>query len=172
MGLLHYIRVNRWADLALLALIILALLGVIRFLPEPAPTHVAGPARVIDGDSLVVEGVQIRLLGIDAPELAQICRRGNDAWACGREASRRLRKRLAGRLVECSGNRFDRHRRLLALCTADGVEINRWMVEQGWAVSFDGYRDAENAARTALRGIWGSQFQRPSAWRRERSGDP
>ena len=39
------------------------------------PTHAdtTGPARVIDGDTIVIAGERIRLHGIDAPEMKQTC---------------------------------------------------------------------------------------------------
>ena len=49
-----------------------------------------GPARVIDGDTLDMGGVRIRLHGIDAPESEQSCRVGGNRWSCGREATRAL----------------------------------------------------------------------------------
>ena len=44
-----------------------------------------GPARMIDGDTLDVGGVRIRLHGIDAPESEQSCQAGGKRWSCGRE---------------------------------------------------------------------------------------
>ena len=38
---------------------------------KKAPKRLAGAARIIDGDSLVVESVELRLAGIDAPEHEQ-----------------------------------------------------------------------------------------------------
>ena len=34
---------------------------------------VAGPATVVDGDTIVVAGERVRLEGVDAPELHQAC---------------------------------------------------------------------------------------------------
>jgi len=50
---------------------------------------------VIDGDTLSKGKERFRLLGIDAPELAQTCLRGGESWPCGEEA-RRVLQRLGG----------------------------------------------------------------------------
>jgi len=81
--LFRHSRRNRPLDIILFALIVLGILAVLRFLPEPEPVEVSGIARVIDGDSLRVSGVEIRLLGIDAPESGQSCMRGGASWPCG-----------------------------------------------------------------------------------------
>ena len=56
----------------------------------PPGTAVAGPARVIDGDTLAVGAVRIRLFGIDAPEHDQTCGAAGATWPCGAAAARRL----------------------------------------------------------------------------------
>jgi endonuclease YncB( thermonuclease family) len=158
-------RRNRTIDLIVFGLIVLGLLAVIRFLPEPELMDRNGLARVIDGDSIIVDSTVIRLAGIDAPELAQTCQRNGKEWDCGRDIARRLRTHLGFAPVACRGNRFDQHDRLLATCHVKGKELNRWLVELGWAVSFDGYPAEEQIARKAKRGLWAGKFERPSSWR-------
>lgn len=160
-------RRNRPLDIILFAAIVLGILAVLRFLPEPEPVEVSGIAGVIDGDSLRVRGIEIRLQGIDAPERLQSCMRSGTSWSCGAEATRILGNRVQGRAVECKGNKRDVHDRLLAICRVRGEEINRWLVEQGWAVSYHGYPGAERSARQAKRGIWSGTFTRPRVWREE-----
>jgi len=165
MNFLRRTRRNRFLDLLVFVAIVIAILAVLRFLPEPDPVETRGFARIIDGDSIIVGGVEIRLVGIDAPEHAQTCARAGADWPCGREAARRIGNQLRGRVVSCKGQKYDVHDRLLAICVSKGVEINRWMVEQGWAVSYDGFPAAERAARRAKRGIWSGTFMRPRDWR-------
>ena len=52
----------------------------------PALTgEIAGTATVVDGDTVKIRGIRIRLHGIDAPESKQQCRRANgERWRCGR----------------------------------------------------------------------------------------
>ena len=69
-----------------------------------------GAARVIDGDTLDVGGVRIRLHGIDAPESEQSCRAGGRRWSCGREATRALAGRIGKRTVGCQERDRDRLR--------------------------------------------------------------
>lgn len=56
------------------------------------------------------------------------------------------------------------------MCVAGGVELNRAMVEAGWAVSYGGYRAAEDVARREGRGLWAGAFERPQEWRRVHGG--
>ena len=53
--------------------------------------NVVGQASVIDGDTLEIHGIHIRLWGIDAPESSQLCR-GEDSlqYRCGGQAANDL----------------------------------------------------------------------------------
>jgi endonuclease YncB( thermonuclease family) len=61
-----------------------------------------GQASVIDGDTLEIHGVRIRLWGIDAPESSQLCR-GEDSlqYRCGAQAANGLDAFIARRPVNC-----------------------------------------------------------------------
>lgn len=155
------------ADVIVFAAIVLVILAVLWALPEAGPTRASGSARVIDGDSLFVQGVEIRLKGIDAPELAQDCMRGGRAWPCGREAAAALGRLTRERIVRCSGNERDAHDRLLADCLVGETNVNRWLVANGWAVSFGAFTLEEREARAGKRGIWTGTFVRPRDWREE-----
>ncbi|MDA7946051.1 MAG: thermonuclease family protein [Hyphomicrobiaceae bacterium] len=163
--LLRRTRSSKLLDFLAFSVIIVAMLGLLWLLPEPVSESVAGAPRVIDGDSLRVHGRNIRLLGIDAVERDQTCRRNGAEWPCGAEAARALRNRLQGKLVTCSGNEHDKHDRLLAICRIGKDDINRWLVRQGWAVSYGRYMTDEDAAKRARRGIWSGTFVAPLDWR-------
>jgi endonuclease YncB( thermonuclease family) len=149
----------------ILALLAVALIAGNLILPDPDPVKPVGRARVIDGDSLVVDGREIRLEGIDAPELAQSCQRDGNAWKCGEEAQRQLRFFVRGGDVACEGDEFDEHGRLLAVCMIGERNVNAWMVEEGWAVSYGNYQDQQAEAREKRRGLWQGSFERPRDWR-------
>jgi endonuclease YncB( thermonuclease family) len=146
-------------------LAVVALIGAALRLEQRQPRlEASGAARIIDGDSLVVGGTEVRLKHIDAPEGRQTCRRDGADWRCGEAAAQQLRQLATGR-VACRGTRRDRFNRLLAVCTAGARELNRGMVAAGWAVAFGGYEAEELVARQARKGIWASEFQRPQDWR-------
>jgi len=146
--------------------------GVYRELRDPAPgalpERVSGRPDVIDGDSLRVSGVRIRLVGIDAPEGRQMCERDGVRQRCGDQARDHLRQLIkrAGGAVSCQITRADQHGRGLASCTAGDVALNERMVRDGFAVAFGRrHRDLERQAQSANRGLWAGTFQRPSEWR-------
>lgn len=118
-----------------------------------------------DGDSLEIAGERIRLRGIDAPELNQKCRRDEVEFGCGRQAADALRALIRQGDVSCRGWERDRYGRLLAICSAGGLELNGRQVADGWAVAYGAYETEEEAARATQRGIWSSDFERPSQWR-------
>jgi hypothetical protein len=59
--------------------------------------------RVIDGDTIVINGEHVRLQGVDAPETDQTCNAYGREWPCGRTAAEWLKEHLHGRQIECVG---------------------------------------------------------------------
>lgn len=148
------------AAILALGLVAIAILG-------RAPDEIiAGAARAIDGDSLVVGGREMRLKGLDAPEARQTCEIAGRETPCGREASAALRRWLARGLVTCIGNELDRYGRLLVTCRVNGQDIGADLVRNGFAVDYGAYASEEREAAAAFRGIWSGRFERPEAWRR------
>jgi endonuclease YncB( thermonuclease family) len=137
--------------------------------PATAQERISGIGRAADGDTLTVGADRVRLFGIDAPELHQTCDRSGQAWQCGQEAAERLAGLVNGRQVVCSTTGTDDYGRLLARCSANGVDLNREMVASGHAVAFRRYSldyvAFEGSAKAAGRGLWGGTFQMPSEYR-------
>lgn len=131
----------------------------------------AGPARAVDGDTLTIGDMRIRLRGIDAPEMDQICWDANGAerW-CGQLAADNLSALVGQGVVSCTWADHDRYGRLLGVCHREGVNqrrsLNEAMVDDGWALAYGDYLAAENRARAQARGIWAFTFDRPQDWRR------
>ena len=70
---------------------------------------ITGRAWVVDGDTIHITGIPIRLDGIDAPEKTQACIDADGRrWPCGQAATRRLRERIGGRRVTCKARALDR----------------------------------------------------------------
>ena len=136
----------------------------------PVRAEVSGWAEVIDGDTIVVAGTRIRLFGIDAPERGQSCREGGELWICGGLAGVRLEERISGRRVVCEEKDRDRYGRIVAVCRADGEDLNAWMVSEGWALSYrrysEAYVDEEARAKAARAGVWRGNHVPPWDWRR------
>ncbi|MDQ0503861.1 thermonuclease family protein [Xanthobacter agilis] len=126
---------------------------------------VAGPATVIDGDTLRLDGQRIRLTGMDAPELAQTCMRDGQSWPCGATARFALVELVQRGDVFCAGSGADAYGRMLARCTVDGVDIAEELVRQGLALADGRYGTAEAEARAARRGLWAGRFERPRDYR-------
>jgi endonuclease YncB( thermonuclease family) len=129
-----------------------------------------GIPHIIDGDTLTINGIRIRLEGIDAPETDQVCLDTKGTrWTCGIEARDRLKEYVAGRQVSCVDKGTDRYNRTLAVCSLEGADLNRWLVREGLALAYAQYSrvysDSEAEARNALRGLWSGAFVAPWDWR-------
>ncbi|ENN92301.1 putative nuclease [Bartonella bovis 91-4] len=136
---------------------------------SPSTEFIKGSAIVIDGDSIRIGDVMIRLAGIDAPELRQFCGTEKDRYPCGIKAKEHLQKLIANRFVTCYWNKRDKYQRILGTCETEKVKnINAKMVRDGWAISYYGYsyQKEEQKAKAQKRGIWRSYFQQPQEWRR------
>lgn len=154
----------------ILSLLVLGILAAVasRFGEPAVQGHLAGLPRLIDGDSFFLNGNEVRLQGIDAPEGPQTCTREGKLWQCGEDAKRTLQRLTSGQPIRCDRHGSDQHGRFLATCFASsGTNLNRAMVREGFALAFgSSYRSEEAEARSARRGLWQSEFERPQDWRR------
>lgn len=130
-------------------------------------TSIEGQAFVIDGDSIMISSIMIRLAGIDAPELHQFCGKKETHTPCGLEAKKYLEQLIENQPVRCYWHKKDKYRRILATCKTKQVSnINATLVQNGWAVSYYDYPEEEQDAKKKKKGIWQSNFQRPREWRK------
>ncbi|MVA97762.1 thermonuclease family protein [Nitratireductor sp. CAU 1489] len=156
---------RRLSDTVLAAAVFAGVALLVARLEETTTVERHGRPSVGDGDSLTLGGGRIRLVGIDAPELDQTCRRDGADYACGRAARDALRRLVGQHAIVCRGHESDRFGRLLAVCHAGDIDLNHAMVEAGWAVSYGRYGQAERRARAEARGLWAGKFERPRDWR-------
>lgn len=132
-----------------------------------APPVLARDVRIIDGDTLEVDGVVFRLHGIDAPEAGQHCQLAHTTkWQCGNAATAFLAELVGSGIPECDNRGMDDYDRVLSVCSLDGVDLNRAMVASGFAWAFRRYSEDyavdEDIAAAAHLGIW--QHPTQTAW--------
>ena len=158
---------RRLRDIGIAAAILALLALVVLRIGDPGGETIAGAARAADGDTLTLSGHRIRLIGIDAPEMAQACRRDGAAWTCGTAARARLAELLKRGVVECRASGTDRYGRTLARCLSGEDDVGAVLVREGLAVAYGGYEHEEGLAQAERRGLWGAEFDRPQDWRRQ-----
>jgi micrococcal nuclease len=142
---------------------LLALVLLLAVAPQgPFPVE-----KVIDGDTIAIrrggQRVLVRLIGVDAPEVAGPHRRAERG---GGESRRELERLLVGRRVTLQADprqpERDRHGRVLAHVYAGDTFVNAEMIRRGYARAYRKFRhthrDAfiryEKEARAAKRGLW------------------
>ena len=161
---------RRFGALCLLLILIgLWAYNDIIFPPEVirAPT-----ARVIDGDSIVANGITFRLYGIDAPEYRQLCKDAHGVdWPCGHAARAQLEAYVLAGTIACTPKAVDQYHRKVAQCSsATTPDLGEAMVQAGRAISpalrgEAAYAAAEQMALDGKRGIWQGDYQIPAEWR-------
>jgi len=150
---------------------------------DPSPATFSGNAVAVDGDSLRVGGVRVRLAGIDAPEASQTCQRlpptqrtnlgtSGLSWPCGQHATAVMQHMLArDPVVTCQAKATDRYGRTIATCSNKDGDLGARLVAQGLAVAYrrysTAYVDQEEAAKAEKLGVWAGDFVMPEQWRRE-----
>jgi len=130
-----------------------------------------GRVTVIDGDTLEMHGKRIRLHGIDAPESGQTCRsKSGNTYRCGQLAAKQMAKYTKRKTIRCNVRDTDRYGRLVAVCFADGQDINKQIVRDGYALAYrrysQNYITAERNAKREKAGMWQGAFIKPWDWRR------
>lgn len=136
-----------------------------------------GPARAIDGDTILIQGVEADLWTIVAPKLAQTCQKDGQPWACGEASRAHLETLIGGRQVACrpegpppSDGRW------LGICYVTDTpcqgdagpcesalgSLNLAQVRNGWAEDFEGqFSEDEERAQTKTLGLWAGDAPNP-----------
>lgn len=93
-----------------------------------APSDCA--VRVLDGDTVQIGDVRVRLWGIDAPELPS---------PAGYQSRAALRRLVAGQAVRCEARGRDKYRRTVARCFVEDVDLGAALIRAGKARPFCRY---------------------------------
>ena len=133
-------------------------------------TSFADNLRVVDGDTIVLNGEKIRFSGIDTPELKQTCLKGDQEVGCGMSAKMLLVKKIGNATPECIREGKDVYKRTLAECFVNGESLSKFLVRSGYAFAYRKYstkfiKDEEFAKANKL-GMWAMTFQYPWDFRK------
>tara|TARA_X000000368_G_C23032860_1_gene713359 strand:- start:361 stop:870 length:510 start_codon:yes stop_codon:yes gene_type:complete len=138
-------------------IILFCLINVHCFAYEDLPSVIyAKVIKVIDGDTIHLRNkkygkIKVRLAEIDAPERDQ---------PYGEEAKVALKKIILNKSVKLNKVAIDRYNRVIGIVYYNDLEINYFLVRNGFAWCYDKYnkrekiKNAENYARSEKIGIW------------------
>ena len=130
-----------------------------------------GQASVIDGDTLEIHGMRIRLWGVDAPESRQLCRDSDsNPYRCGSNAANDLDTFIARRPVNCTRVSEDQYGRSVAICSVGGTDLGEWLVRNDLALDWPQYSKgkyayAQREADRSGRGMWAGSYVEPWLFR-------
>ena len=133
--------------------------------------EILGVPSITDGDTIKILNKRIRLHGIDTPEKKQICFKNSKKYNCGKKATDALTKKIDRKRVICKvQDKLDRFKRYIGVCFVGEINLNKWMVRNGYAVAYRRYskeyvKDEDYAKKNKL-GLWSGKFMHPEKWRK------
>ena len=142
-------------------------------------SEIKGFPKIVDGDTIRIESYKIRLEGIDAPEMKQKCKKPylkimffnfQKDYYCGQISKKKLVKKIGNKPIRCILLEKDRYKRYLAKCLKGTINLNKWMVRNGYAIAYRKYSKIyipdENFAKEEKLGLWQGTFVKPEKWRK------
>ena len=138
----------------------------------------ADSLRVVDGDTIVLNGEKIRFTGIDAPESyyrgkEQTCLINETIIHCGKLSKEFLIKKIGTNKVTCQKEKKpDQYNRILAECFVNGESLSKFLVRTGYAFDYavyskKKYSQDEEYAKVNKLGLWNMKFEYPWQWRKK-----
>jgi endonuclease YncB( thermonuclease family) len=127
-----------------------------------SPAHaqtISGRPTVLDGETLELRGLRLKLIAVDAPD-DHVCEATDDArWRCGPRAATALAELLEEAIVTCTWRDRDLLGRPIATCSLGAIDLSLWLIRNGLARDANAapngkYRQAQDEAKAARRGIW------------------
>ena len=126
--------------------------------------------RVVDGDTIVLNGEKIRFSGIDTPELKQTCLNDDQKVFCGIFAKMLLIKKIGNEIPKCISEGKDTYKRTLAECFINGESLSGFLVRSGYAFAYRRYSEKfiedEEFAKENKLGMWSMKFEYPWDFRK------
>ena len=140
---------------------------------ENVTQQISGKAFALDGDSLTIKKIKIRLNRIDAPEFSQECLNAkSQQYQCGLVSKNFLIDLVKNQEVVCYYQKLDIYNRILGDCYIDKLNINNHLLANGMAIIYD-FNDAtsqeielEKIAKEQQKGIWQGPFELPKTYRK------
>ena len=147
------------------------LLGVLILIFLVCNISFADNLKIIDGDTIILNGEKIRFSGIDAPELNQTCLQGDQKVNCGIVAKKLLAEKIDKTTIECIREGKDFYKRTLAECFVNDESLSKFLVRNGYAFAYRKYSKKfikdEDFAKVNKLGIWSMKFQYPWDFRKQ-----
>jgi endonuclease YncB( thermonuclease family) len=126
--------------------------------------------KIVDGDTIHLNGEKIRFTGIDTPELKQNCLKEGIKNLCGVNAKQILIDKIGNNNVECISEGKDQYKRTLAECFVNDESLSSYLVRSGYAFAYRKYSKKfiidEDYARANKLGMWAMEFEFPWDFRR------
>jgi endonuclease YncB( thermonuclease family) len=127
--------------------------------------------KIVDGDTIHLNGKKIRFTGIDTPELKQTCLKDGIEVPCGITAKQILIDKIGNDNVECISEGKDRYKRTLAECFVNNESLSSYLVRSGYAFAYTKYSKKfvpdEDFARINKIGMWSMEFDYPWDFRKQ-----
>ena len=128
--------------------------------------------KIVDGDTIHLNGEKIRFTGIDTPELKQTCIKEGITDPCGVTAKEILIDKIGDNKVECISEGKDQYKRTLAECFVNNESLSSYLVRSGYAFAYRRYSKKfipdEDYARINIIGMWSMKFDYPWNYRKSK----
>ena len=155
--------------------LILVTIAVYLLIRRPWRKRLSGKAFVTDGDGIRVRGQEVRFASLDAPEWDQVAKHEDGYWfKHGKHVKSALIKKVGGKHVRVKVEDYDRFGRAVGIVICNGEDIGEWLVREGHAIACygDRYKDIEQEAKAARRGMWSHAVNiDPRKWRHRDKSD-
>ena len=152
------------------------------FFSNTIADEISGVPKIIDGDTIHINNFKLRLEGIDAPEMRQQCKKEflkissiigftfYKDYSCGIVSKEKLISKINESKIKCILANKDRYKRYIATCFKGNINLNQWMVRNGYAIAYRRYSKKyvvdEDFAKENKLGLWQGKFISPEKWRK------
>jgi endonuclease YncB( thermonuclease family) len=128
--------------------------------------------RIIDGDTIHLNGDKIRFSGIDTPEINQMCKKDEIDIPCGEIAKELLIKKIGNTVPICILEDKDQYGRILGECYIGEESLSSYLVREGFAFAYTRYSkkfvEDEQFAIQNKSGMWSMDFIFPWDFRKNK----